>query len=637
MVYGEKGQVLKSKERKVFLRNDTLICANISLDTALYNPVRCAPLSFSAASTSLPKGYLWVASGGDRNHGPVEIFSLNRSTQHMVKPIQLGAPVLFLDHMMEPCPTEEEEDGDAAAKNTASTGNTICVGLQDGNIRVYSSVETATQCLLTFSHPDSCPVLCLKQTFLFTGLRNRKVAVYARKSGWLNERGREEKKRDLEPGVSVSHMVLAGGGVWMALSEGSYIHLFHTEILKHLHEINISTRSTFLSPGKYSVEGQQGSVWVTSLLISQGLLWVGTTQGIIITLPMPKQEGIPKITGKGMTSVNTHCGLVDFLVATSSTLSPDMLFDTADQANGGAGGGEGEEPTKAKGVLLQYRLQLSGKQLTAEPGQSPCDAPPETPDHSPEDGSIYELSEDPDMWMRGQSPASEGHGKGKVTLAAVFWGFRRLGEGTTAANREPDEKTENKVCVPVQNEAFRKGFRPGATDTTNGTPPPAARYLTVTLESLPPIVIGDTVTLKCNFRTDGNLREIVWFRVTEGGSAKQKIFTYDAMYNSNFSHMEDFRRREDLVYQSTVRLPEVQMEDDGPYECHVGIYDKASRDRVVLASGTIVLTVMVPPKSISVAAADCPAPFSRYEAQNFTLVCIVMGGKPAPTVSLPTC
>lgn len=41
----------------------------------------------------------------------------------------------------------------------------------------------------------------------------------------------------------------------------------------------------------------------------------------------------------------------------------------------------------------------------------------------------------------------------------------------------------------------------------------------------------------------------------------------------------------------------------------------------------------VPPKSISVVAADGPAPFSRYEAQNFTLVCIVTGAKPAPVVS----
>lgn len=38
-------------------------------------------------------------------------------------------------------------------------------------------------------------------------------------------------------------------------------------------------------------------------------------------------------------------------------------------------------------------------------------------------------------------------------------------------------------------------------------------YLTVSIEPLPPIVIGDTVTLKCNFQTDGSLREIVWFQV----------------------------------------------------------------------------------------------------------------------------
>ncbi|XP_076596709.1 immunoglobulin superfamily member 21b isoform X2 [Chaetodon auriga] len=159
-----------------------------------------------------------------------------------------------------------------------------------------------------------------------------------------------------------------------------------------------------------------------------------------------------------------------------------------------------------------------------------------------------------------------------------------------------------------------------------------AGYLTVSIEPLAHVVIGDTVTLKCNFQTDGNLREIVWFRVIEGGSARQKIFTYDAMDNMNYSHMEDNHRREDLVYQSSVRLPEVQIEDDGVYECHVGIYDRSSRDKVILASGSIILTVIVPPKSISVVAANSPSPFSRYEAQNFTLVCIVTGAKPAPMV-----
>ncbi|XP_069096788.1 immunoglobulin superfamily member 21 [Pleurodeles waltl] len=157
-------------------------------------------------------------------------------------------------------------------------------------------------------------------------------------------------------------------------------------------------------------------------------------------------------------------------------------------------------------------------------------------------------------------------------------------------------------------------------------------YLTVTIEPLPPVVVGDAVTLKCNFKTDGRMREIVWYRVTDGGTIKQKIFTYDAMFSTNTSHMENYRKREDLLYQSTVRLPEVRISDNGPYECHVGIYDRATREKVVLASDNVVLNVMSPPGSISVIAAESPAPFSRYQAQNFTLVCIISGGKPAPMV-----
>lgn len=34
------------------------------------------------------------------------------------------------------------------------------------------------------------------------------------------------------------------------------------------------------------------------------------------------------------------------------------------------------------------------------------------------------------------------------------------------------------------------------------------------------------------------------------------------------------------------------MGDDGLYECHVGIYDRTSGDKVILASGSIVLTVI---------------------------------------------
>ena len=43
-------------------------------------------------------------------------------------------------------------------------------------------------------------------------------------------------------------------------------------------------------------------------------------------------------------------------------------------------------------------------------------------------------------------------------------------------------------------------------------------YLTVSIEPLPPVVVGDAVTLKCNFKTDGKMREIVWYRVSGAGA-----------------------------------------------------------------------------------------------------------------------
>lgn len=43
---------------------------------------------------------------------------------------------------------------------------------------------------------------------------------------------------------------------------------------------------------------------------------------------------------------------------------------------------------------------------------------------------------------------------------------------------------------------------------------PPLGYLTVSIEPLPPVVVGDAVTLKCNFKTDGRMREIVWYRVS---------------------------------------------------------------------------------------------------------------------------
>lgn len=55
-----------------------------------------------------------------------------------------------------------------------------------------------------------------------------------------------------EEGMVVSHMVVAGVGIWIAFSSGSTLRLFHTETLEHLQDINIATPVNSILSGKPS-------------------------------------------------------------------------------------------------------------------------------------------------------------------------------------------------------------------------------------------------------------------------------------------------------------------------------------------------------------------------------------------------
>lgn len=161
-----------------------------------------------------------------------------------------------------------------------------------------------------------------------------------------------------------------------------------------------------------------------------------------------------------MTSLHAHCGPVDFLLSTSCTLTSDLLRkdSISTDGEGDVKEDEGEQkvehshqdleappprPEKPRGFVLQYRLrstsQLPGKLLSAQ-----SEPPAEPPDHSPEDGSIYTVSEDPDVWVRGRAVDQGREGetrRSRVTCTAIFSGgrgHRRLG-GSSAG--DPEENT----------------------------------------------------------------------------------------------------------------------------------------------------------------------------------------------------
>ncbi|XP_032564884.1 rho guanine nucleotide exchange factor 10-like protein isoform X6 [Chiroxiphia lanceolata] len=439
---------------------------DLQLGAAVHNPVQSSPLGFSAVSTSLPQGYLWVGGGQEGAGGQVEIFSLNRAMPRTVKSFPVASPVLCMEYILEP------EEGDAPGCQEPRAGEqpppaphpTVCLGLQDGSILVYGSVDTGTPCLLSCRSPGMQPILCLRHSpeFLFAGLQDGSVAAYPWSNGGLWDPAAQPTRLPVGTGpvralltleetlwascanqvtvldattlqaqqtfeahpeaeASVTHMVKAGSGVWMAFASGSSIRLFHTETLEHLQEINVATRTTFVLPGHKHVR-------VTSLLICQGSLWVGTDQGIIVLLPVPRLEGIPKITGKGMVSLNGHGGPVEFLAVALSTLAPDILRGDRDEEEEGGEEEKGPElegppprELRKKGILLQYRLRSTAHL----PGQllSVRESPPGTPAHAEEDGSIYELADDPDVWVRSR-PCARDTPRKEISSVAIVSGGR---------------------------------------------------------------------------------------------------------------------------------------------------------------------------------------------------------------------
>lgn len=120
----------------------------------------------------------------------------------------------------------------------------------------------------------------------------------------------------------ISHMAMAGVGLWIAFTTGSTLRLFHTETLKHLQDVNIAAPVQGMLPGHQRLS-------VTSLLVCHGLLMVGTSLGVVVALPVPRLQGIPKVTGRGMVSYHAHNGPVKFIVlATSPPKDQDKARDS---------------------------------------------------------------------------------------------------------------------------------------------------------------------------------------------------------------------------------------------------------------------------------------------------------------------
>ncbi|XP_045667156.1 rho guanine nucleotide exchange factor 10 isoform X2 [Ursus americanus] len=325
------------------------------IECAAYNPEPCVNNEAQPDSLSAAHGFLWIGSCTSQM-GQIAIVSFQNSNPKVIECFNVESRILCMVFI----PAEERHvDPETPAGRAPGGVPTICLGTEEGSISIYKSSQGSKKVRLQhFFTPDKSTVMslaCMPQS-LYAGLVNGAVAVYAKAEdgSWNSEPQKVIKLGVLpvrslvmaedtlwaasggqvftistethtienqleahqEEGMVVSHMVIAGVGIWIAFTSGSTLRLFHTETLKHLQDINIATPVHHMLPGPQRLS-------VTSLLVCHGLLMVGTSLGFVVALPVPRLQGIPKVTGRGMVSYHAHNGPVKFLVMATAAVRTD--------------------------------------------------------------------------------------------------------------------------------------------------------------------------------------------------------------------------------------------------------------------------------------------------------------------------
>nr|XP_045735531.1 rho guanine nucleotide exchange factor 10 isoform X1 [Mirounga angustirostris]XP_054364522.1 rho guanine nucleotide exchange factor 10 isoform X1 [Mirounga angustirostris]XP_054364523.1 rho guanine nucleotide exchange factor 10 isoform X1 [Mirounga angustirostris] len=405
------------------------------IECATYNPEPCLNNEAQPDSLSTAHGFLWIGSCTSQM-GQIAIVSFQNSNPKVIECFNVESRVLCMVFI----PAEERHAEPETAAGRAPGVPTICLGTEEGSISVYKSSQGSKKVRLQhFFTPDRSTVMSLACTpqSLYAGLVNGAVAVYAKAEdgSWNSEPQKVIKLGVLpvrslvmtedtlwaasggqvftistethttenqleahqEEGMVVSHMVIAGVGIWIAFTSGSTLRLFHTETLKHLQDINIATPVHHMLPGHQRLS-------VTSLLVCHGLLMVGTSLGIVVALPVPRLQGIPKVTGRGMVSYHAHNGPVKFLVMAAAAVRTDK-DKPADSPPPGAepqdeeqkealpGEGPGLSPSGADAVWLggslgsvTHRSDFSSSSGSLTPSQGSGSLEPRS-----EESMVYDL------------------------------------------------------------------------------------------------------------------------------------------------------------------------------------------------------------------------------------------------------
>ncbi|GFV58544.1 rho guanine nucleotide exchange factor 17 [Trichonephila clavipes] len=125
----------------------------------------------------------------------------------------------------------------------------------------------------------------------------------------------------------ITAIVYSEQGVWITVQSSPVIYLYHPTSYEHLLELNISSPVTKMLSAYDEIIKQHklACLRVSSICVEKNLLWIGTSAGVVLNLPLPNitsalsTEVVPNIIGMP----HGHFGHVRFLTSICATLSKD--------------------------------------------------------------------------------------------------------------------------------------------------------------------------------------------------------------------------------------------------------------------------------------------------------------------------
>ncbi|XP_051744531.1 C-Jun-amino-terminal kinase-interacting protein 3 isoform X17 [Ctenopharyngodon idella] len=237
-------------------------------------------------------------------------------------------------------PIDSEEAGDDRAGTSAAP--TMWLGAQNGWLYVHSAVSNWKKCLHSIKLKDSVLSLVHVKGRVLVALADGTLAIFHRAEDgqWdlsnyhLMDLGRPhhsircmavvhdkvwcgnknkihviqpksmqiEKSFDAHPRKEsqVRQLAWIGDGVWVSIRLDSTLRLYHALTHQHLQDVDIEPYvSKMLGTGKLGFS----FVRITALLIGGNRLWVGTGNGVIISIPLTETNKVSPTSSGGVIHV----------------------------------------------------------------------------------------------------------------------------------------------------------------------------------------------------------------------------------------------------------------------------------------------------------------------------------------------